>query len=218
MVRGYLTSTVGRSINPARLEIIRRRAEARAGNPPKTGFLSRSSDILDLEGQTRSGSGEIKYTLHSRSHTKPYYTDVAFRKLRLVVEKYVRQVQIDNFAPPERILALTSGISFNGKSWKIGSGCLFYLDDDARGQEHPRVGKVQRFLVVEVDEVEEYFVDITEHNVLRWHRSVAVVDLSRPVRNRITHAGHVVSLAAYAEYWQPRFTQYKCVVRVADTY
>ena len=218
MVRGYLTSTVGRSINPARLEAIRRRAEDRGGKLPKTGFLSQSSDILDIAGKTIPGSGEIKYTLHSRSHTKPYYTDVTFRKLRHVVEKYVRQVQVDNFAPPERVLALTSGISFNGKTWATGSGCLFYLDDDAPGQEHPRVGKVLRFLVVEVEDVEEHFVEITEHTVLRWQRSVAVVDLSQPVRTRITHAGHVVSLAAYAEYWQPRFTQYKCVVRVADTY
>ena len=218
MVRGYLTSTVARGINPDRLESIRRKADDRGSKPPKTGFLTLSSDVLDLEGQSRAGSGELKYTLHSRSHTKPSYSDATFRTLRQVVANYVRQMQIENFETPERILSLTSGISFNGKPWGRGSGCLFFLDDDARGMVHPHVGTVQRFLALEVDGEEQFFVEIAENKVLRWQRSVAVVDMSRPVRSRFTHAGHVVSLATYADYWQPQYTQYKCVVRVADTY
>jgi hypothetical protein len=218
MVRGYLTSTVGRSIHPDRLDSIQRKAAARGSKLPKTGFLTLSSDVLDVAGKSRAGSGELKYTLHSRSHTKPYYKDGTLSKLRTVVGAYVQQMQIENFVAPVRVLSLTSGISFNGKSWATGSGCLFFLDNDARGLEQPHVGTVQRFLALEVDGEEQYFVEISEHFVLRWQRSVAVVDLSHPVRNRITHSGHVVSLATYADYWEPQFTQYKCVVRVADTY
>jgi hypothetical protein len=203
MVRGYLFA---RSIAPERLESIRLNAEARGSRPPKTGFLTLSSDILDLPGKSRAGSGELKYKLHSRSHTRPLYEDATCRKVRPVVRGYVQQMLIENFEPPERILALTCGISFNGKQWRLGSGCLFYLDTDAPSLVHPHVGTVKRFLALEIDGKEQFFVEITEHTVLRWQRSVAVVDLSLPSRTRITHAGHVVSLATYAEYWQPQYT------------
>jgi hypothetical protein len=218
MVRGYLTSTVGRSVHPDRLDAICRRAEARGSKPPKTGFLTLSSDVLDLPGQSRAGSGELKYTLHSRSHTRPLYLDPTLHYLRPVVTVYVRQMQIENFVEPDRVLSLTSGISFNGKSWGCGSACFFFLADDAPGLVHPHVGTVQRFLELEVDGEEEYFVEIIENTVLRWQRSVAVVDTTRPVRTRFTHSEHVISLATYADYWDPRFTQYKCAVKVADTY
>jgi hypothetical protein len=218
MVRGYLTSTVGRSVHPDRLDAIAQRAEARGSKPPKSGFLTLSSDVLDLPGQSRAGSGELKYTLHSRSHTRPAYTDAALVRLRPVVALYVHQMQIEQFQTPEKVLSITSGISFNGKSWGRGSGCFFFLADDAAGRLHPHVGTVQRFLAVEVDGEEQFFVEIIENTVLRWQRSVAVVDTTRPVRTRFTHSDHVISLATYADYWEPRFTQYKCVVRVADTY
>jgi hypothetical protein len=218
MVRGYLTSTVGRSVHPDRLDAIAQRAEARGSKPPKSGFLTLSSDVLDLPGQSRAGSGELKYTLHSRSHTRPAYTDAALARLRPVVALYVHQMQIEQFQTREKVLSITSGISFNGKSWGRGSGCFFFLADDAAGRLHPHVGTVQRFLAVEVDGEEQFFVEIIENPVLRWQRTVAVVDTTRPSRIRFTHSDHVISLATYADYWEPRFTQYKCVVRVADTY
>jgi hypothetical protein len=218
MLRGYLTSTVGRSIPPVRLEIIRARVQARSNTQPKTGFIKRSSDALDVVGKTQGGSGEIKYKLYSRNHTKPKYKRKKQRILRKMVASFARQMQVEDFVPPERVLSLTAGISFNGKAWAQGTGCLFYLEDDARGQSKPRVGQVIRFLALDIDDVEEFFVEITEHAVLRWQRSIAVVDLTRRTKTRITHAGHIVSLAAYAPYWEPQFTQYKCVTPVSDTY
>ena len=98
------------------------------------------------------------------------------------------------------------------------SGCLFYQDDDARSQRKPRVGQVQRFLALEVDGEEEFFVEITEHEILRWQRTIAIVDVSKRTRHRVTHASHIVALTAYANYWQPQFVQYKCVTTVADTF
>ncbi len=82
-----------------------------------------------------------------------------------MVEKFVDQMQITDFEQPKRVLSLTSAVALNGKPWGLGTGCIFYLDNDARGQER-RVGKVQRFLALEVDGKEEFFVQITEHNVL----------------------------------------------------
>jgi hypothetical protein len=214
MLRGYLTSTVGRSVNPVRMEAIRQRATRHAGR----GFLSNSSDVLDQPGKTIAGSGEIKYKLHSRSHSKPKYAHNSLRRLRRKIEGFVTQMEIENFEPPRRVLSLTAGISFNGKAWSEGSGCLFYLDDDARSQRKPRVGKVKRFLALEVDDEEEFFVEITEHKILRWQRTIAIVDLSQRTSTQVTHAAHIVSLAAYAPYWEPQFAQYKCVTTVADTY
>jgi hypothetical protein len=216
MVRGYLTSTIGRSVKPDRLNSIRLRIEDRGSRTLNSGFLSLSSDVLDVPGWTRGGSGEIKYKLHSRNHRRPFYSGL--RLLRGVVEKYVAQMEIEDFEQPARVLSLTASISFNGAAWAAGSGCMFYLDDDARSQARPRVGQVVRFLAVEVDGGEEFFVEITEHTVLRWQRSIAIVDFSRRSSTRITHSGHVVALAVYAPYWQPQFTQYKCVTRVTDTY
>jgi hypothetical protein len=59
MVRGYLTSTVGRSVKPERMEAIRQRAITRGSTAPAAGFLSVSSDVLDIAGQTRQGTGTI---------------------------------------------------------------------------------------------------------------------------------------------------------------
>jgi hypothetical protein len=220
MVRGYLTSTVGRSVKPDRMELIRQRDidRDRSGKAPTAGFLSLSSDILDIAGQTRGGTGSIKYTLHSRNHHKPKYQSKALRRLRVAVESFATQMEVEDFVPPNRVLSLTSSISFNGKPWAQNTGCMFYLDNDPRSQRKPRVGQVVRFLVVEVEGEEEFFVEITEHTVLRWQRSIAIVDLSARTHIKITHASHVVSLAAYAPYWQPQFVQYKCVTRVVDTY
>ena len=66
MVRGYLTSTVGRSVAPDRMEAIRLRARANAGPAETRGFLSTSSDVLEQEGTSVAGSGEIRYKKHSR--------------------------------------------------------------------------------------------------------------------------------------------------------
>ena len=218
MVRGYLTSTVGRSVKPERLEVIRQRSIARKGKDPTSGFLSRSSDVLDVLGETRQGSGQIAYKLHSRSHRKPLYTKRSLRTMRAKVDSFVTQMQVEEFVPPERVLSITSGISFNGKSWAKGTGCLFRQDDDPRSQTKPRAGQVVRVLVVEVNGEEEFFFQITEHKILRWQRSIAIVDLSSRTRTRVTHSSNVTALAAYAPYWQPAFTQYKCVTRVIDTY
>jgi hypothetical protein len=218
MVRGYLTSTVGRSVKPARMEAIRQRAIMRTGKDPTRGFLSLSSDVLHIPGKTIAGSGEITYKLHSRSHTKPYYKSKKLRLLRKKVRTFVAQEEVEDFAPPRKALSLTAGISFNGRPWKKHTGCMFYLDDDARGQRNSRVGQVKRFLVVSVDGEEQFFTEIREHVILRWQRSIAVVDVSRRTRTRVTHASHIVSLAAYADYWQPQFVQYKCVIPVGDTF
>jgi hypothetical protein len=218
MVRGYLTSTVGRSVNPERMDAIRQRAIARNGKDPTSGFLSLSSDVLHVAGRTTGGSGEIKYTLHSRNHRKPKYNKRKFRDLRLKVDTYVRQMQVQDFTPPRRVLSITSSISFNGKAWARGSGCLFYQDDDARSQKEPRAGQVVRFLALEVDGEEQFFAQITEHKIIRWQRSIAIVDMTKRTRTRITHTSHIVSLAVYADYWQGQFVRYKCVTRVADTY
>ena len=224
MVRGYLTSTVGRSVKPERMEIIRQRSIERNSKAPKVGFLSRSSDVLDVEGETRQGSGRITYKLHSRNHRKPKYKNEDKKKakdlhrLRKKVASFVTQMEVEDFVPPRRVLSITSGVSFNGKPWASGTGCLFYQDDDARSQRSPRVGQVVRILVVEVDDVEEFFFEIIEHKILRWQRSIAIVDLSKRTHKRVTHSSHVVALAAYAPYWLPQFTDYKCVTRVGDTY
>ena len=219
MVRGYLCSTVGRSIKPDRLAKIRNRIASRPGKHTATGFLTLSSDVLTQEGQTRAGSGEIAYKLHSRNHRKPYFHKRKMRKLRKVVAAYVEQAQVANFDPSRRVLEIRGGVSFNGKPWARGTGCFFFMDDDARvAQSNPRVGQVQRFWILEMDDQEELFMEILEHNVIRWHRSVAVIDLSRRTRMRITHSSHVVAMAAYAEYWQPRWVQYKCVTKVSSTF
>ena len=183
-----------------------------------------SSDVLDIAGETRQGTGRITYKLYSRSHRKPKYKDEDKKKakdlhrLRKKVASFVRQMEVEDFVPPMRVLSITAGVSFNGRPWASGTGCLFYQDDDPRSQRKPRVGQVVRILVVEVDEVEEFFFEITEHKILRWQRSIAIVDLSKRTRTTVTHSSHVVALAAYAPYWQAAFTHYKCVTRVADTY
>ena len=57
MIRGYLTSTVGRSVDPARMATIRRRPGAHIGADPTTGFLSRSSDVLHSRAKASRGVG-----------------------------------------------------------------------------------------------------------------------------------------------------------------
>ena len=65
---------------------------------------------------------------------------------------------------------------------------------------------------------DKHSVMVTEHDVLRWQRTVAIVDVIRRTQPRVTHASHIVSLAAYAKYWEPQFVQYKCVTTVKDTF
>jgi hypothetical protein len=219
MVRGYLCSTVGRSVKPDLLEKIKARIAARPGKQPKTGFLTPSSDVLYQAGETRAGSGSISYKLHSRNRRRPYYATRKMRKLRKVVKAYVEQAQVADFQRPQRVLEISGGVSFNGKPWAQGTGCFFFLDDDARvAQSDARVGKVQRFWILEMDGDEELFIEILEHTVTRWHRDVAVVDFSKRTRMRITHYSHVVAMAAYADYWQPEWVQYKCVTKVTSTF
>ena len=94
MVRGYLCSTVGRSVKPARLEQIKVRIAVRPGKQPTNGFLTLSSDVLYEEGKTRAGSGSISYKLHTRNRRRPYFAKRKMRELRKVVEAYVRQAQV----------------------------------------------------------------------------------------------------------------------------
>ena len=219
MVRGYLCSTVGRSVKPDRLERIKARIQERGCKEPKNGFLTLSSDVLYGEGTTRAGSGSISYKLHSRNHRKPFFAKRKMRKLRKVVKAYVEQAQVTDYHRPRRVLEITGGVSFNGKPWAKNTGCFFFLDDDARvAQSDARVGQVQRFWVLEMDGNEELFIEILEHTVTRWHRDVAVVDMSQRTRMRITHYSHVVAMAAYADYWQPEWVQYKCVTKVTSTF
>ncbi len=112
MVRGYLTSTMGRSVKPARMETIRQRAIERNGKAPTAGFLSMSSDVLDIAGETRRGAGRIAYKLHSRSHRKPKYKNKDkkknqdLRRLRAKVANFVTQMEVEDFVPPRRVLRL----------------------------------------------------------------------------------------------------------------
>ena len=125
MLRGYLTSTVGRSVAPDRMEAIRQRARANAGPAETRGFLSTSSDVLDQEGKSVAGSGEIRYKLPSRSHTKPKYKQRKLRRLRQKVEAFVAQTGVQDFVPPRRVLCLKSAVSFNGKPWKREQDACF---------------------------------------------------------------------------------------------
>ena len=92
------------------------------------------------------------------------------------------------------------------------------MDDDGRGRSDARVGKVQRFWILHMDGNEELFVETMEHHVYRWVRNVAVLDLSQRTKMQITHYSHVAAMAAYADYWQPQWVQYKCATKVTSTF
>ena len=196
MIRGYMASTISRSIQPERLQRSLDRDTA-AGSKRQRGFLMTADSLLENR-LSMPGSGAFDYKLHSRNHHTPLISEQ--HGLSAIIQSYCQQVGVDDHVMGERVLSITGGFSLNGKTWRRRQVAMFRLDTDAIATKL-RVGFALQFFSVDIGGDEQIFVQLEEQSVDKWEGNTAVVHVVGRVTTPIVHVNNIEWMCARAKYW-----------------
>ena len=142
MLRGWSGSSFSHAVNRDVINEITRRLAARGIKPQQRGFMLDAVHRLDNKRRlTVKGSGQIVLTPHNKNSRRVKPEKVT--GLKTVIEGHAAQL---NLPFPHRLsntlLKFTSGVKINGRPWKKGVHCLYYLPTDRRVDDFPLIGKI----------------------------------------------------------------------------
>ena len=165
---------------------------------------------------TVKGSGQIVLTPHNKNSRRVKPEKVT--GLKTVIENHAAQL---NLPFPHRLsntlLKFTSGVKINGRPWKKGVHCLYYLPTDRRVDDLPRIGKVLFFILEPIGRSEHLFVVVDDRRVVDRRKSIVVFDVSRPARQTIFHVDHLTHLVGSLPYFHAGRLDIRCGVTIAPT-
>jgi hypothetical protein len=217
MLRGWSTSTFSNAVSRDLVSAIAARLQGRGAKPAVRGFLLDAVGRFDKRRRlTVKGGGDIGYTSNTRNTTLIDIDDVA--DLRGTIEQHVLQLALRvPHQLPDTLRMLTSGIRMNGRPWKKGNMCFFFLTTDRTIAAQARVGKVLFFVVHVISRRDHIFVCLDERIVCDRTGSIIVYDVLQPPNQRVLHIEHVTHLVASLPYWFPNRPDIRCGVPICTT-
>jgi hypothetical protein len=217
MLRGWSTSTFSNAVSRDLVKAIGERLKGRGAKPAVRGFLL---DAAVQSGKRRrltmKGSGDIAYTSNTRNTT--VITTNEIRHLRATIEDHVRALNlIVPHQVPDQLKKLTAGVRINGRPWKTGDMCYFYILTDRTIAARVRTGKVLFFVVDNIAGRDHLFVCLDERIEVDKVGSIVVFDVHQPPRQRIFHIEHVTHLVATLPFWYTGRPDIRCGVPICTT-
>jgi hypothetical protein len=217
MLRGWSASSFSHAVSFDIKEAISAKQEARGTKPAKRGFLLSAVDKVNKRRKvTMKGKGDIGYTAHNKNSSMIVAAHT--HDLNTCIATHAHQLGLP--APhqlPTRVLKLTSGVRINGRPWKKGSMCFYYLPTDRRLDDTPRVGEVQYFVATTIHGTQHLFVCLDQRPIVDTVLSIIVYDITQPVSLKFFHVDHLTHLAGSVPFWHAGRPDLRCGVPIAPT-
>jgi hypothetical protein len=225
MLRGWSASTFANAVDRELVHTIADRHQARGSKSARRGFLLDAEERLAKKRKvTMKGSGDIGYTAHNKNSSwiDPAATDdngrQLFRGLNTEIMKHAEE--LDLRVPHQlstRALQLTSGVHINGRPWKKGVYCFYFLRTDRRIDAPLRVAKVASFVVTRIGVHEHLFLCLDQRRVVDNTKSIISFDVTAPPKYTYVHVDHITHLAGSLPYFFAGRADVRCGVPIAPT-
>ena len=217
MLRGWSTSSFSNAVSRDVIQNIAERLKKRGTKPPMRGFLLDAVARFDMRRRlTVKGGGEIKFTSTVRNSCK--VTTTAIRGLRTAIQGHATELDLRvPHVVSEKVTQLVAGVRINGRPWKKGDMCFYYLPDDRAIACLPRVGQVHFFIVEKIGRREELFVCVDQRDVIERRGSIIVYNVDRPVARKFFHIEHLTHLVASLPFFHAGRPDIRCGVPIATT-
>jgi hypothetical protein len=213
MLRGWSNSSFCNAVSRELLARIARRSAARGCKPAERGFaLDAEAQVTKRRKLTVKGSGDITFQAHNKNSSKIVSSSIA--ALNRVITEHANQLGVPHQLA-NRVLKMTAGVRINGRPWKAGVLCYYFLTSDLRVDALPRIGQVQYFVVVPIGGTDHLFVCVDQRAVVDRVLSIIVYDVHGPPTLRIFHVDHLTHLVASLPYWHAGRPDIRCGVPIA---
>jgi hypothetical protein len=219
MLRGWTTSSFSNAVGVPVVRAIEKRLAARGEKPAMRGFLLDAGARCDKRRKlTVRGAGEVHHVPTDRNSITVATADVF--GLRTVIQDHANQINLRvRHVVPDNLLELTSGVRINGRPWKSGDLCYYFLTTDRRIDAKPRVGQVISFIVDMIGTRNHIFVCLDQRHIVdnTDMGCMIVYDVTRPISMRIIHVDHLTHLAGSLPYWHAGRTDIRVAVPIGPT-
>jgi hypothetical protein len=217
MLRGWSTSSFSNAVSRDIVRTIADRLRRRGEKPAVRGFLLDATMRFNKRRKlTVRGGGDIGYVANTRNSCMIDTVDVL--GLRAAIEEHANQLALRvPHVVPATLKKLTAGVRMNGRPWKAGNICYYFLTTDRRMDALPRVGQVMYFVVVTIGRREHLFVCLDQRAVADRSGCMIAYDVTRPISQHILHVEHLTHLVAALPYWHAHRPDIRCGVPIATT-
>jgi hypothetical protein len=217
MLRGWSTSSFSNAVSRDVIRNITERLRLRGEKPAVRGFLLDATARFDKRRKlTVRGGGVIGYVANTRNSCMINTADV--HGLGAVIHAHAHQLELRvPHIVPGTLKQLTAGVRMNGRPWKAGDMCYYFLPTDRRLDALPRVGQVLFFVVDTLGRNDHLFVCLDQRPVVDRSGSMIVYNVTRPISRQIIHVEHLTHLVAALPYWHAARPDIRCGVPIATT-
>jgi hypothetical protein len=217
MLRGWSGSTIANAVSRTVVGEIDKRLANRGLKRAKRGFLLDAESRFDKRRKlTMKGGGKINYVLHNKNSGKVDAANIP--GLVRAITGHATQLDL---AVPHQVsttaLVLNSGVRINGRPWREGNHCFFFLPTDRRIDSQCRVGIVRFFVLETIGRAKHLFVVLDEREEADRYKSLVVFDVTRPLKNTIVHVDHVTHLVGSLPFWHAGRPDIRTGVPIAST-
>ena len=217
MLRGWSTSTFSNAVSRDVVHAIADRLQGRGEKPAVRGFLLDAVQRFDKRRKlTVKGGGDIAYKSNTRNSRMLKTADVVGLRATIMAHAAV----VYELAPhqvPLHLKKLTAGVRMNGRPWKQGDLCYYFLTTDTQINALPRIGQVEYFVVDTIGRNEHLFVVLDQRPVVDRRGSIIVYDVTLPASRKILHVEHLTHLVASLPYWHAGRPDIRCGVPICTT-
>jgi hypothetical protein len=223
ILRGWSASSFSNAVSTELVDAVDQRLKDRGRKKPTRGFLLDATTVVEKRQKlTVKGDGEISYTKIGRHSSRPVATKILPEPDEDLLNEVIaaHALQLDLTTPHvlhKRVRKLTGGVRINGRPWKTGNHCFFYIPTDRRIHAKKRVGIVKFFVFTKIGRHEHGFVCLDERKVEDRYGSIEVFDVFRPPRNQIIHVDHLTHLVGSLPYFHAGRPDIRCGVPIATT-
>ena len=219
MLRGWSTSSFSNAVSVDVVRTIDKRLALRGEKQAARGFLLDATMSCDKRRKlTVRGSGDVQHVPNARNSGTIATSDVL--GLRRMIQDHADQLNLRlPHVVPDTLTQLTAGVRINGRPWKSGDLCYYYLTTDRRVDAKPRVGQIISFVVDTLGTRNHLFVCLDQRPVVdrKDMGCLIVYDVTRPIAMRILHVEHLTHLVGSLPFWHAGRPDIRVAVPIAST-
>jgi hypothetical protein len=216
MLRGWCASTFNNAVCPEVKAAVKARVLPTQSGAKRGFLLSAVALVHKRRKVTMRGSGDVGYTAHNKNSR--WFDSAQVPGLIRCISAHATGLDLEMPDPPRaRMLQLTSGVQINGRPWAAESMCFYYLPTDRRIDDNLRIGQVQYFVVVHIEQSEQLFVCLDQRHIVDVCKSIIIYDITRPKSLKYLHVAHLTHLVASLPYWHAGRPDIRMGVSIAPT-
>jgi hypothetical protein len=217
MLRGWSTSSFSNAVGRDVIATINTRLQKRGSKPAKRGFLLDAVERVDKRRRlTVKGGGDV--TCNSNVRNSSRVTTALFRGLKQAIQQHAAELDLSvPHVVSDTVTQMVGGVRINGRPWKKGDMCFYYLPTDRAIDCLPRVGQVHFFVVEQIGRSQVLFVCVDQRVIIERKGSLIVFNVVHPPVLKYFNIDHLTHLVASLPFFHAGRPDIRVGVPIAPT-